>query len=176
MATKRELLGQLTNARNNYVLGLAAMSLFTESASIEHLRKRHASFGGYIVEFNQVSSLLSSQHGRDIALKEFLTMLIRALLKESFELVRDFAEDSKQDILFKSQPWYHFARMIRNCISHDFHFRFTPHDLRKLPITWNARKLDASLQDKPLAVSFLGYDGTWELFCQIERFAIESLE
>jgi hypothetical protein len=176
MITKQELLGQLTNAQNNYVLGLAAMCLFTESASLEHLRKSHASFGGYTVQFDQVSFLLASEADRQVALKEFLTMHIRALLKESFELVRNYAEDSKQDALFRSQSWYQFARLIRNCISHDFHFRFTAHDIKEMPVTWKTRTIDANLKDKPLAISFLGYDGTWELFREMEQFAIGSLK
>lgn len=102
-------------------------------------------------------------------------MLLRALLKESFELVRDYSERTKQDALFRSQPWYQFARMIRNCISHNFHFHFTPHDLRHLPATWNGRTIDALLDKKPLAIAFLGYDGTWELFRELEEFAVVSL-
>ena len=176
MTKKKELMGQLTNAKNNYILGLAAMSLFSESISIEHLRNSHASFGEYTVKFDQVSSLLASDADREIAIKEFLTMLIRALLKESFELVRDYAKVSKQDTMLSAQPWYQFARIIRNCISHNFHFRLTPYDKEKLPVTWNSRIIDSPLQDKPLAISFLGYDGTWELFKEMEQFALGSLK
>ena len=175
MTKKPELLGQLTNAKNNYVLGLAAMSLFSESSSIEHLRSSHASFGGYTVKFDQVNLLLALDNDRQIALKEFLTMLIRALLKESFELVREYSENSKQTNLLTAQPWYQFARLIRNCVSHDFHFRFTSNDMKKLPVTWNTRVVDAPLQGKPLTISFLGYDGTWELFNEMEQFAIGNL-
>lgn len=176
MTTKQELLGQLTNAKNNYILGLAAMSLFTESASIEHLRMSQASFGDYTVKFSQVSYLLESETDRQIALKEFLTMLLRALLKESFELLRDYAKASEQGALLGAQPWYQFSRMIRNCISHDFHFRFTSKDLKMLPVTWSARTIDADLEGKPLAISFLGYAGTWELFYELEKFAIGHLK
>ncbi|WP_143171576.1 hypothetical protein [Rhizobacter sp. OV335] len=172
MLAKQELLGQLTNAQNNYVLGLAAMSLFAEPSSLDHLHKSQASFGSYTVKFDQVGSLLSSEATRQDAMKEFLTMLLRALLKESFEIVRDYAEKSKQDGVFRSQSWYQFARMIRNCISHDFHFRFTPHDMKKLPITWNNRTIEAGLANQPLPIAFLGYGGTWELFQEMERFAV----
>lgn len=175
MVSKQELLGQLANAKNNYVLGLAAMSLFAEPSSVEHLRKSHASFGGYTVKFDQVAALLATQADSQVALKEFLTMLLRALLKESFELVRDYAQDSNQEALFRAQPWYQFARMIRNCLSHDFHFRFTPQDLKQLPVTWSGRTIDAQLRDKPLPISFLGYDGAWELFHELEQFAGTAL-
>jgi len=176
MLSKPELLGQLTNCQNNYLLGLAAMSLFAEPAALDHLRKSHASFGGYTVPFDQVAHMLASEADRQVAIKEFLTMLLRALLKESFELVRDYATNSKQDSLFRSQPWYQFARIIRNCVSHDFHFRFTAHDHKLLPVSWKGRTITSALDGQSLPIAFLGYDGAWELFCELERFAVSTLQ
>lgn len=171
MVSKPELLRQLTNTKNNYVLGLAAISAFTDPAALEHLRQSHTSFGAYTVTFEQVAQMLASDDDRQIALKEFLAMHLRALLKESFELIRDYAEDSKQGHLFRAQSWYQFARMLRNCLSHDFHFRFTPHDHKLLPVYWKSRKVDASLDRQLLPIAFLGYDGTWALFQEFEQFA-----
>jgi len=113
MLTKAELISQLANAKNNYVLGLAALSLFATSDAYPLLEKNHASFGTYTVTFDQVAKLLQNPADRDVAVKEFLTMLLRVLIKESFELLKDYSDETSQNALFKAEDWYQFARMIR---------------------------------------------------------------
>ncbi|HBR09734.1 TPA: hypothetical protein DD712_00520 [Candidatus Acetothermia bacterium] len=88
----------------------------------------NATFGAYTVEFKQVKNLLIKPTDRDIAVKEFLTSQIRALIKESFELIKNYCYETKQVSKFKAEPWYQFARMIRNCLSHNFKFEFKKHD------------------------------------------------
>ena len=80
--TKPELISQLENAKNNYILGLAGISLFGSPEAYPILEKNHAAFGTYTVEFAQVVRLLRNNKDRDIAIKEFLTSQIRALIKE----------------------------------------------------------------------------------------------
>jgi hypothetical protein len=92
--SKSELQAQLEHAKSNYVLGLAAISLFSNQKSIEHLRFSHAAFGKYFVGFEQVADLLGHPPAQTQQLKEFLTMLIRALLKESFENVGEYARQT----------------------------------------------------------------------------------
>jgi hypothetical protein len=175
MTPKDELIGQLENARNNYILGLAAISLFSEPFSVEKLQKSYTRFGKYCVPFNQVATLLMADADREMALKEFSTMLLRALLKESFEVVKDYAKKTKQEKIFKSQSWYVFSYMIRNCISHNFRFSFLPRDFKRLPVTWSGITIDRTLDKKPLTLKFFGFDAAWDLFCEVERFATKSL-
>ena len=113
MLTKAELISQLTNAKNNYVLGLAALALFATPEAYPLLERNQASFGTYTVTFDQVAKLLRNPTDRDIASKEFLTMLLRVLIKESFELLKDYSDETSQNALFKAEDWYQFARMIR---------------------------------------------------------------
>lgn len=171
MTTKQELLGQLANAQNNYVLGLAATSLFTEPLALEHLSKSNAAFGTYNVPFDQVSKLLDNKQDRDIAVKEFLTMLLRAIIKESFELIKDYSDETNQSALFKGQPWFQFARIIRNCISHNFQFEFTPYDKGLLPVAWKGKTITLALDGQPLPLSLFGYVEAWELFSEFKAFA-----
>lgn len=78
---KSDLLIQIENARNNYLLGLAAMSLLISRSASEHLRISHASFEGYVVPFDQVAVLLESESDKKIALKEFLKCCCGRLLR-----------------------------------------------------------------------------------------------
>jgi hypothetical protein len=176
MTTKQELLGQLTNAQNNYVLGLAATSLFTEPLALEHLTKSHAVFGTYNVPFDQVSKLLDNRQDREIAVREFLTMLLRALIKESFELIKDYSNDSNQSALLKGEPWFQFARIIRNCISHNFLFEFNAHDRSHLPVSWKGKTITLALDGQPLSLSMFGYVEAWELFSEFKVFAESTLQ
>lgn len=169
--SKNDLIGQLTNARNNYVLGLAALSLFTSAEALEHLKKSNVTFGGYTVEFAQVARLLENKEDRETATREFVTMLLRALVKESFEMIKDYCENTNQSAAMKSQPWYQFARLIRNCISHNFNFEFNPCDKRVLPVTWNSRIITIAHDGQPLPLSFFGYVEAWEIFKEFDTFA-----
>ena len=49
--TKSELISQLENAKNNYILGLSAISLFSNAKVYPILEESHAIFGTYTVEF-----------------------------------------------------------------------------------------------------------------------------
>lgn len=176
MTTKQELLDQLTNAKNNYVLGLAAISLFAEPLALEHLSKSSAAFGTYTVPFDQVSKLLDNKADRDIAVKEFLTMLLRALIKESFELIKEYSYETSQSALLKGQPWFQFARMIRNCISHNFQFEFNAYDKGLLPVAWNGKTIVLAQDGQLLPLSFFGYVEAWELFSEFNAFAGSTLK
>ena len=174
--SKSELTSQLVNAKNNYVLGLAAISLFSSREAYPILEKNHASFGAYTVQFNQVANLLRKDNDREIAIREFLTSQIRALIKESYELIKDYCEDTGQSALFKAEPWHQFARMIRNCLSHNFKFDFNNHDKGLLPVSWSNRTIDIGMNDTHLQLSFFGYVESWELFIAYHDFVQNRLK
>lgn len=173
--TKPELISQLENAKNNYILGLAGISLFGSPEAYLILEKNHAAFGTYTVEFAQVVHLLQNATDREIAIKEFLTSQIRALIKESFELIKDYCDGTGQAALFKAEPWYQFARMIRNCLSHNFKFEFNKHDNGLLPVSWRARTITSAMDGQHLKLDFFGCVETWELFREYQVFVQSRL-
>ncbi len=173
--SKNQLLGQLTNAKNNFILGLAAISLFGTQESYSILDKNSAHFGQYTVPFDQVSNLLRNEDDRSIAIKEFVKMLIRALIKESFELIKAYCEDTGQRTVFTSVSWYQFARMIRNCLSHNFKFEFRPNEKNLLPARWRARTITVQMDGQHLELEFLGYLQTWEMFHDFQQFVEDRL-
>ena len=168
-------MSQLDNAKNNYILGLSAISLFSNEKVYPILEESQAKFGTYTVEFKQVKNLLMKPADRDIAVKEFLTSQIRALIKESFELIKNYCDETKQDYQFKTEPWYQFARMIRNCLSHNFKFEFRKSDKSLLPVSWKTRTIDATMDGKHLELKFFGYVETWELFIEYKDFVENRL-
>jgi len=173
--TKKELIGQLENAKNNYILGMAAISLFSNEKVYPILEKSEAKFGTYTIGFEQVKNLLINPTDRAIAVQEFLTSHIRAVIKESFELIKKYCDSTNQDSKFKAEPWYHFARMIRNCLSHNYRFEFNKYDKTLLPVIWRSRTIDASMNGRYLELKFFGYTETWELFMEYQKFADNKL-
>lgn len=172
---KIQLISQLENVKNNYIVGLSAISVLSEPVAADHLKKSHCLHGGYVVDFQHVAKLLEDQDSRNIALKEFTTMLVRGLIKESYEVVLAYAEQTSQKEKLQNQGWYHFFRLIRNCVSHNFHFYFKDRDKEMLPLTWRARTITKDLDGQPLEIAFLGYDGIWEYYVEIEAFVTDQL-
>lgn len=172
---KSEIEPKLNTAKNNYVLGLAAVSLFATPEAYPILEKHSASFGKYSVSFDQVARLLRNSDDRDIAVKEFLKSQIRALIKESFELIKDYCADTGQTGALEAEPWFQFARMIRNCLSHNFKFEFNPHDKSLLPVSWGPRTIEIGMDGTHLELKFFGYVETWELFQEYQGFVRERL-
>jgi len=173
--TKGELESQLTNAKNNYILGLAVISLFSSPEAYPILERNNAKFGGHSVSFNQVANLLRKPTDRDIAVKEFLNSQLRALIKETFELLKDYCDETNQSAILKAQPWFHFARIIRNCLSHNFRFEFNSYDKSFLPLSWNRRTIESSMDGQHLKLEFFGYPEAWDLFTEFHTFVSNRL-
>ncbi|MBP6974559.1 MAG: hypothetical protein KBB54_01300 [Candidatus Pacebacteria bacterium] len=43
---------------------------------------------------------------------------ISDMITQTFELISKYCKESKQEAILESFPWFHFARIIRNSISH----------------------------------------------------------
>lgn len=102
-------------------------------------------------------------------------MLLRAIIKEPFELIKDYCDKTGRAGQFKTESWYQFARIIRNCLSHNFRFEFNPYDKSLLPVTWKSRIITLVMDGLPLSLSFFGYVEAWELFIEFYDFADKRL-
>lgn len=173
--TKQDILSQLENAKNNYILGLAAISLFSNRDVLKILESNNVKFGNYKVDFNQVSILLANANDSRIAIKEFLNSLTRNIIKDSFELIKNYCEESNQLPLFKAKEWYQFSRLIRNCFSHNFKFMFNNYDQGLLPVDWNGKVITQEMNVQELKLEFFGYVETWELFSTFQSFVLTEL-
>jgi hypothetical protein len=170
---KPELIAALENAKNNFVLGQAAVCLFTLDPARKCLIGQEARFGEFTVSFEQVHNLLAIPADAEIANKEYLKMHFRALIKEGFELLKNYCAETDQQQLFRDEPWFHFARLIRNALSHNFRFSFNRRD--DLPVSWEGRTIDRVMDGQDLQIAFLGWDGMYKLFAEFQIFAANKL-
>ena len=129
---------------------------YKPSAS-EQARGMHMEFRHKVVPFADLAEMLEQQPSRDTLSSDFLLNQLYALIRAPFEIVGDYCEDydkvmggkrlSKQ---MKASPWFQFARIIRNAISHNFHFQYGTYDKSLLPVTWNGITLSQDMEGKPL--------------------------
>jgi len=173
--TKELLLIQLEHTKNNYIIGLAAHSIFNSGQAQPLLRSHLSAFGSYIVKFDQVAEMLENDRDRPIALTEFLKMQMRTLIKESFEHIKDYCQATNQYAALKAESWYEFARLIRNFLSHNCRFEFNKYDRERLPVAWKTKTITPEMDGQSLALSFFSYVETWELFLEFEDFARNRL-
>ncbi len=169
--SRDQRLRQIVNAKNNFYLGLAALALFRDRAAYQPLRGLGVALSGkYGFHFSAVADLLDHSEAGPNARTEFETALLRMVLKEPFEVVRAFAEDHSRMAALRSEPWYQVARMLRNCVSHDFRIAFERHDLARLPVEWNGLRITADMDGEYLSAARCGPAFVKELVNAFEAF------
>ena len=169
---KSELLRMMTNARNNFTVGLAGV-LMLDLGNISDIRGKSSLVLGenYELPFDQVVALLGEDYvDKLIALTEFLNMLLRAFIKEPYELLKAYCRDTGQLREMQCQPWFQFARIIRNCLSHDFRFDLSKH-MKLLPVTWKGKTITGGMHGTRLEHSFFGFNDAIQLFEDLQSFA-----
>ncbi|RBP72700.1 hypothetical protein DET47_1325 [Shewanella putrefaciens] len=109
-------------------------------------------------------------------IKEFLKSSFRNLITVSWELVWKYCRATQQDAKLTNQPWYQFFRIIRNSLSHDFTFN-VPKDKSGefISATWRDCTITGVDHGKLIPLSFLGWDGLWELYLDFHAFVENDL-
>lgn len=173
--TKLDLLGQLENVKNNWVLGLAAAGLLHRSDAPQLLQGGAAEFDGLTVNFDQVGALLQSPSDKQLVLEELCKANFRTFGYESFERVKVYAKATSQ--LSKLKEWdnFLFFNAIRNTLAHDFHFSVRRQDQPKLPFEWHGVAIEKHMLGTPMPVSFLGYAGFYHMHRELCQFATKAL-
>jgi len=106
------------------------------------------------------------------AILEFSKMLIRNVTIDSFEALYNYCKDNGIQSHLQSQPWYRFARLVRNCLTHTQKMHFADYQLKWLPVSWNGNTIDKSLEGKELPFTTYGYWQTCELLSEMQKFAV----
>lgn len=158
---KKWAANQIRHNRNTFIAAIGASYLFNTNAVlllesqvvvckdgcvIFNPEASDRSGKRYEIELGQLANEHQNNHPRYMeTIKEFYKAFRRLLFKESFEIVKAYAEAHGHTPAFKAAPWHHFSRIVRNCVSHDFHFRFNKHDLTILPLSWGGVTIDSSM-------------------------------
>ena len=171
---KQELLSQLENAKNNYILTLASCSLFSNEKAYPILEESVCEFGRFNINFKQVADMMKKEGDRNTACNEFVKGGMRNFIKETFELINGYCKETNQD--FSQWKNHLFAKTLRNTLSHNFKIKIKdPKELCKLPLSWNGRTITPEMNNSFLDLSFFGYAEAWELYTEMKSFVETEL-
>lgn len=111
------------------------------------------------------------QSGMDHMIDQFSTMLLRNLILDTFEVIRDYCKATGQLQLMRSQPWYQFARLLRNAVTHDQCWIFKDYDRSILPACWRGKCIEVGMEGQEVKTAFFGWFDGCELFLEMFTFA-----
>ncbi|MBC8394145.1 MAG: hypothetical protein H8E17_16460, partial [Deltaproteobacteria bacterium] len=95
-------------------------------------------------------------------------------IKESFEMIKEYCIKTGQEEIWKNQPFYHYARIIRNVMSHNFLFDFSKENKNKFPVKWKSKKIELSMQGL-LLFDFFGPIDVFDLLSTFNYFVKNTL-
>jgi hypothetical protein len=153
--TKDELLNGLNNLLNNFLFGFVCPKL-TPNEIWKSAASKTAVFASHDGEVQIHLGPLTRRafdadyNPRDGFKRNYENSLLRALLRESHELILWYCEETNQFPAYKAEPWFQFARILRNVISHKEGgtLREWPKDLTAkgiMSVTWCNRTIDTSM-------------------------------
>ena len=179
--TKDELVAKLHSILNNFVYGVALRCCFPDTRwpelSNEQLTFETNDGNLACIKLAPLVERLSDFDDKEELINEYEKSLKRTLLREGHEVILAYCEATKQFQKYKDEPWFQFARIIRNVVSHEVGgiLKKWPNDLAKKSITtvsWRTRILDISLTGK--FVEFTPYEAI-QLFDDQKNFAETKL-
>ena len=169
--TKDELIGIFRTSHNNCKLVYASIILFGHDDMPSIYKEWSAALDiPRPFDETEIMVLLHDRNVSKIAFSELYDTVHRAALKELFEVTRDYCKTTDQEKLLKAQPWYQFWRILRNCLSHDFKFRFNDYDKEKLPVKWGNITVDTSMEGKSLTHGVLSREQLLSLLDDVRKF------
>ena len=78
--------------------------------------------------------------------------LTRNLLKEVFRITQSYCQTHDQESAMTAEPWYQFARIIVNLLSHNFRLEFRPYDKSLLPVSYRDKTINEAMDGQPLSM------------------------
>lgn len=173
--TLTELNAGLENVLNNIVFELLLTRLVPDEAwAIVNppIATFQGSQGDLLrLDVGSMCSRMAIPEYKKAVIEEFENCLKRATVREGHELILLYCEQTKQFQVYKAQPWFQFARIIRNVVSHKDAgmLQEWPPDLKRAGIpsvSWRHHVLAENMVGS--AVAFTLYDALNLLKDQIE--------
>lgn len=96
-----------------------------------------------------------------------LELAFQKVLSDAVEAVSSFARARNEWHDLKKEPWFAFARHLRNAYSHNGKWHFA--DGAPLPVTWRRHSIERSMQGTPVRGFISYYHGT-ELMAQMIHY------
>jgi len=112
--------------------------------------------------FHSMSLQHYSEEVEPTVVKLAMISCCSTFLKESFRMTQEHCiKNNLEEVLFAA-PWYRFAKILVNCLSHDMMFSFDRLNPKHLPAEYKGVKITKDLEG-----SFLPVDFTAQLFLDL---------
>jgi hypothetical protein len=102
---------------------------------------------------------------------EFVKMHLRVFVLETFEKLKAQCDTIGQVGAFKACGWYQFARMVRNALTHDQSWHFSKYDKSVLPVSWNGKIIELTMNNTGMTWDFFDPYDALELWDEMYEFA-----
>lgn len=175
MISKDILLKRIDNMRLLYLTGWCGSGLLRIPQGQDLISKLTMKIGDKEIKFDEVLHYLKDPKGRDSLLTEYGKIFLRTVTRDSFEIIREYCRKTNQIQIFERQPWYIFAKIIRNAMAHDFRFGFTKNDRKQLPITWNGMTITEEMEGSYLFVEVFTWGDAWNILQNYWQFVKNEL-
>lgn len=180
--SEEEALGRLRAIREIFDLSVGAFALLTEEPARSELSK-------YVVRYNDMGVFQATKtdpapEGWQVSLEiRFLNTDYRraaaALLErskrqaiiESFDVVRQFVDETPNWDVITLEPWFYFTMFYRNAVAHNGRWMFGKKDKARLPIRFMNIPLDESMEDQNID-GFLNLWQARQLLAKMELFVL----
>lgn len=120
--------------------------------------------------FPDIEQFVDNEVALKIATEELYASAHREAVKELFPLTKYYCHSTGQLPVLKSQSWFQFWRILRNCWSHDMKFNFNPDEKSLLPVEWSGVIIDISMNGKELTHGGCSYEKIRELIEAAQEF------
>lgn len=160
---KDTLLGFYRTKLNQVQLSYASLVMWQHQDAAEIFKAMHGTLDKRLHIFPHVQILIEDEQQLRIACEELYQSAYRSAIKELFTLTKVYCTNTSQIDALKSQSWFQFWRIIRNCWSHDMTFSFGGNEITHLPLTWSGVTIDMSMNGKQLTHGVCSYAKLYEL-------------
>ncbi len=172
---KDHLLGLYRTKLNHIKLTYASLVLWSYPDTPRFFEEIHAEINGFTKPFPNLLALLNDETAMRIACEELYDSAHRSAIKELFALTKLYCHQTGQLQALKSQPWFQFWRILRNCWSHDMTFHFSSDEKAVLPITWSDVTLDITMNGQQLTHGRCSRDKLRELIETGQSYVVKHL-
>jgi hypothetical protein len=180
---KADVIASLKIINNNFLTGYVTWALLRLPACHDLLDLVVPEFPGIgRVPGDQIAEALREPEKRVHLRRELIKWLHRSYYRDAYQVVREYCEDTNQLPTLRSQSWYQFARLMRDCLSHNFRLDLGDYVNRGLlPIEWecqaSGKKVTITQDMDGTALRFEQFFLTeaWELVQQMKGFVEQDL-
>ena len=173
MSSKQASLSKLKNSRDAFWFSLGAYALLTKEPAASQV-------AGYDISVTNTDVLVGPRDAQDSyqlgmsyrigfnsslpreAALSVVQSTFLAMISDSYEACKAAAPAE-----IKNQDWYHFARHLRNAISHNGRWHFQNN--AGLPATWRRMTIDQSMHGKEIG-GFIGWFDGLQLGATMQLF------